>query len=212
GEGGGRPGARCRAAREGKGPRGPDGRDRQPQQAVQGSRRDPRHGPAVTDVVEIEDPAERSRIAEVVLRDLPDWFGIEEATAGYIAAAASLPTFAVEPDAGFLCLKQHTPQAAELAVMGVRREQHRRGIGRALVVAAESWCRRHGIRYLQVKTLGPSRPDPEYDATREFYVALGFVALEEFHGLWDEDNPTLLLVKEVAAGVCAPPRRGAAQR
>jgi coenzyme F420-0:L-glutamate ligase/coenzyme F420-1:gamma-L-glutamate ligase len=162
----------------------------------------------VTDVVEIDDPAERSRIAEAVLRDLPEWFGIEEATQGYIDAAATLPTFVAEPDAGFLCLKQHTPRAAELYVMGVRRVHHRRGIGRALVAAAEFWCRVHGIRYLQVKTLGPSRPDPEYDRTRAFYEALGFIPLEELHGLWDEENPALILVKDVGAGFSVRPVEG----
>src|SRR5207248_4917984 len=139
----------------------------------------------------ITDPAERSRVAEVVLRDLPEWFGIEEATAAYIEAAATLPTFAVEPDAGFLCLKQHTPRAAELYVMGVRCEHHRRGIGRALVEAAESWCRAHRISYLHVKTLGPSAESRGYDATRAFYEAVGFIALEELHGYWDDENPTL---------------------
>jgi len=162
----------------------------------------------VTDVVEIADPAERSRIAEAVLRDLPEWFGIEEAVAAYIRAAATLPTFAVEPDIGFLSLKRHTPRAAEVYVMGVRRKQHRRGLGRALVGAAESWCRAHAVRYLQVKTLGPSRPDPEYDATRAFYEAMGFVALEELHGLWDEDNPALLLVKDVRPGFSVTPVEG----
>jgi coenzyme F420-0:L-glutamate ligase / coenzyme F420-1:gamma-L-glutamate ligase len=162
----------------------------------------------VTPVVEISDPAERSRVAEAVLRDLPEWFGIEESTAGYIEAAASLPTFAVEPDAGFLCLKQHTPQAAELYVMGVRRENHRRGIGRALVEAAESWCRAHRIRYFHVKTLGPSRSSRGYDATRAFYEALGFIPLEELRDLWDEDNPALILVKDVAPGFSVTPVEG----
>jgi GNAT superfamily N-acetyltransferase len=143
----------------------------------------------VTQVVEIQDPAERSRIAEAVLRDLPEWFGIEESTRQYIEDAATLPTLVVEPDAGFLCLKQHTPRAAEIYVMGVRRAQHRKGIGRALVAAAESWCRVRGIPYLHVKTLGPSRPDPGYDATRSFYEAVGFVALEELHGLWGRGQP-----------------------
>ena len=159
-------------------------------------------------VIEIDDPAERSRVAEAVLHDLPEWFGIEQATQAYIEAAATLPTFAVEPDAGFLCLKRHTPRAAEIYVMGVRRGHHRRGIGRALVVKAEAWCRAHGIRYLQVKTLGPSRPDPEYDRTRAFYDALGFVPLEELHGLWDEENPALLLVKDVGGGFSVTPVEG----
>jgi len=162
----------------------------------------------LTDVVEIADPAERSRLAEVVLRDLPEWFGIEESTQGYIEAAASLPTFGVKPNVGFLCLKQHTPRAAEVYVMGVRRELHRRGIGRALVRAAEGWCRGRGVRYLHVKTLGPSRPDREYGATRAFYEGLGFVALEELHGLWDEENPTLLLVKDVGPGFSVVPVEG----
>jgi GNAT superfamily N-acetyltransferase len=120
----------------------------------------------VTQIVEISEPAERSRLADAVLHDLPEWFGIEEVTRQYVEDAATLPTFAVEPDLGFLSLKQHTPRAAEVYVMAVRREQHRRGIGRALVREAERWCRAEGIRYLQVKTLGPSRPDSGYDATR----------------------------------------------
>jgi coenzyme F420-0:L-glutamate ligase/coenzyme F420-1:gamma-L-glutamate ligase len=162
----------------------------------------------VTRVVGIESPAERSSIAEAVLRDLPDWFGIEEATREYIEKAATLPTFAVEPDAGFLSVKQHTPAAAEVYVMGVRRAHHRQGIGRALVEAAESWCRARGIRFLQVKTLGPSRPDEGYDATRRFYEAVGFVALEELHGLWDAENPTLILVKDVRPGFTVTPVEG----
>ena len=163
----------------------------------------------MTRVVEIPDPAERSRVAEVVLRDLPDWFGIEESTCRYIEDAGALPTLVVEPDLGFLCLRQHTPRAAEIHVMGVRREAHRRGIGRALVAEAGRWCRARGIRYLQVKTLGPSRPDPGgYDATRAFYEAVGFVALEELHGLWDEDNPTLILVKDVGPAFSVTPVGG----
>ena len=162
----------------------------------------------MTQVVEISDPAERSRIAEAVLRDLPEWFGIEEATRQYIEEAATLPTFAVEPDLGFLTLKQHTPRAAEVYVMGVRREQHRRGIGRALVREAERRCRVQGIRYLHVKTLGPSHPDSGYDATRAFYEAVGFVALEELHGLWSHDNPALILVKDVGPGFSVTPVEG----
>jgi coenzyme F420-0:L-glutamate ligase/coenzyme F420-1:gamma-L-glutamate ligase len=162
----------------------------------------------VTQVVEISDPAERSRLADAVLRDLPEWFGIEEATRQYVEDAATLPTFAVQPDLGFLSLKQHTPRAAEVYVMGVRRKQHRRGIGRALVREAERWCRAQGIRYLQVKTLGPSRPDSGYDATRAFYEAVGFVALEELHGLWSHDNPALILVKDVGPGFSVTPVEG----
>jgi GNAT superfamily N-acetyltransferase len=41
--------------------------------------------------------------------------------------------------------------------MGIVPEQHRRGIGTALLAAAEEAARADGVEYLQVKTLGPSR-------------------------------------------------------
>ena len=162
----------------------------------------------MSDVVELHDSAERSRVAEAVLRDLPDWFGIEDATRSYVEQAAALPTFVAPPDRGFVCVKQHTPRAAELYVMGVRREHHRQGLGRALVAAAEAWCRARGIRFLQVKTLGPSHADPGYAATRAFYEALGFVPLEELPTLWDESNPALLSVKDVGPGYSVFPVEG----
>jgi GNAT superfamily N-acetyltransferase len=146
-------------------------------------------------VVPIEKPDERSRICESILRELPDWFGIEEATAAYIRDVAELPTFAVGDD-GFLSVKLHTQLAAEVYVMGVREERHRQGLGSALLAAAEEYLCALGVEYLQVKTLGPSHPDEGYARTRRFYESRGFVALEELHDLW-ENNPCLLMVKRL---------------
>ncbi len=146
-------------------------------------------------VFEVEVPDERSRRCEHVLRDLPEWFGIEEATAAYISDVAELPTFSIEDD-GFLALKLHTPLSAEVYVMGVRRARHGQGLGSALLRAAEAYLRARGVEYLQVKTLGPSDPDAGYASTRSFYLARGFVALEEIHGLW-EHNPCLIMVKRL---------------
>jgi GNAT superfamily N-acetyltransferase len=151
--------------------------------------------PVTSVVVEVHDPQERSRLCESVLRELPEWFGIEEATAAYIRDVADLPTFAAGEE-GFVSLKLHSPQAAELYVMGVRPRDHRRGLGTALLTAAEAYLRARGVVYLQVKTLGPSDPDAGYAKTRSFYLARGFVPLEEIHGLW-ERNPCLLLVKRL---------------
>jgi GNAT superfamily N-acetyltransferase len=151
--------------------------------------------PDSVQVAEVEDPDARSRLCESILRELPEWFGIEEATAAYIRDVAELPTFAVEDD-GFLALKHHGPSAAEVYVMGVRPAHHGRGLGTALLEAAEEYLCARGVDYLQVKTLGPSRPSEEYERTRRFYEARGFVALEEIHGLW-EQNPCLLMVKRL---------------
>jgi GNAT superfamily N-acetyltransferase len=148
-------------------------------------------------VTEIEVPAERSRICREILQELPGWFGLEDANARYEREVAELPTFAVGDDA-FVSLKLHSRQAAELYVMGVRPDLHRRGLGTALLDAAEEYLRERGVDYLQVKTLGPSRPSERYEQTRRFYEASGFVALEELHGVWDENNPCLVLVKHLS--------------
>jgi ribosomal protein S18 acetylase RimI-like enzyme len=137
-------------------------------------------------------------LCEPILRSLPQWFGIEEAVVHYVQEIEHLPTFLAVADgrvAGFLSLKEHFAEAAEVYVMGLRVEYHRRGLGCALVERAEEWFRSRGGEYLQVKTLSPARADENYARTRAFYRAMGFRPLEEFPHLWDEANPCLLLVK-----------------
>jgi len=138
---------------------------------------------------------------EAILRSLPDWFGIEEDIVSYAAEIETLPTFlsldAEERAAGFLSLKQHYPQAAEVFVMGIRREWHRRGMGRALLDRAQAYLSERGVEYLQVKTLGPSHPDLNYARTRGFYEAMGFRPLEQMMDLWGEHNPCLLMIKRL---------------
>jgi coenzyme F420-0:L-glutamate ligase/coenzyme F420-1:gamma-L-glutamate ligase len=151
-------------------------------------------------IVEVDAPAERSRLAESILRTLPEWFGIEDATRAYIDDVAGMQTFATEDRAGFLSLKLHTPRSAEIHVMGVAPDRHREGIGRALVRTAEAWCADVGVEYLQVKTLAPARPDENYARTRAFYEAVGFTPLEVFPEHWHPSNPALQLVKVVQAG------------
>ena len=96
---------------------------------------------------------------------------------------------------GALLWNQHFPGSAEVHLMAVDAARHRRGIGTALLDRAEQELRAEGVRYLQVKTLGPSRQDEEYERTRRFYAARDFVALEELLDVWPEDNPMLILVK-----------------
>jgi GNAT superfamily N-acetyltransferase len=156
------------------------------------------------DVVAVDDPHERSAVCREVLEALPEWFGIEEAVRQYIHDVAELPTFAVGRYA-FLSLKLHNEWAGEIYVMGVRQERQGQGLGTALVEAAEDFLRARGIEYLQVKTLGPSNPDSHYAATRRFYQARGFRPLEELHGLWDEENPCLIMVKQLRGAATGLP-------
>ncbi len=101
---------------------------------------------------------------------------------------------------GFLALEQHDPGSVEIHVMAVEPELHRRGIGAKLAAWAEDWCHEHGVRWLHVKTRGPSTPDPHYERTRRFYRALGFEPLFESLTLWGPQDAALVLVKTVAPG------------
>jgi GNAT superfamily N-acetyltransferase len=150
-------------------------------------------------VVELVDPDERTRACGALLRSLPEWFGIEEAIESYEREVRELPTFAVREDgdvAGLLALKLHNEWSAEILVVVVRREQHGRGLGGRLVSAAEEYLGARNIEYLQVKTLGPSRPSRGYEATTRFYEACGFRPLEEIDGL-SPGNPCLVMVKRL---------------
>jgi coenzyme F420-0:L-glutamate ligase/coenzyme F420-1:gamma-L-glutamate ligase len=158
-------------------------------------------------VEEVRDPEERSRIAREILTGLPEWFGLEAANEAYVRDVATLPTWTVRGE-GFLSLKRHGERAAEIYVMAVRRDRHRRGIGTALLDVAEQWAVVQGIRMLQVKTLGPSRPSRGYGSTRRFYEARGFVPLEESTAFWGEDNPALILVKPLRIGLTVMPLLG----
>ena len=137
-------------------------------------------------------------LAEGILRALPDWFGIEQALVDYARAADELPTFVAEAAGGavgFLTLKPTSAHAIEVPVMAVLPGEHRHGIGRALVERATAYARAGGYALLHVKTLAPSDPDPGYAATRAFYAAVGFLALEELPQVWGPQNPCLLMVR-----------------
>jgi ribosomal protein S18 acetylase RimI-like enzyme len=139
---------------------------------------------------------------------LPHWFGIEQSNMGYVAAARRLPTYlawpggeaqpAIGQPAGVLLADRHFPQSAEIHLLAVDPARHRAGAGQALVQALEADLVADGCEFLQVKTLGPSRADEGYELTRQFYLAMGFRPLEELHGLWDEANPCLIMVKALA--------------
>jgi 2-polyprenyl-3-methyl-5-hydroxy-6-metoxy-1,4-benzoquinol methylase len=90
---------------------------------------------------------------------------------------------------------EHVEHQEEVHFMAVRPERHRRGIGRTLLHHLELEARAQGGRWLHVKTLAPSHPDPYYARTRAFYQAMGFTPLFESTALWGPENPTVVLVK-----------------
>lgn len=115
-------------------------------------------------------PEDIPRCAEI-LYALPEWFGLEAANRAYVESLrvlAGAVAICEGEVAGFVALLEHDPRSFELHVLAVARNQHRRGIGTALVRAAEQLARGRGARWLHVKTRGPATPDPEYERTRLF--------------------------------------------
>lgn len=139
---------------------------------------------------------ELAGVTRRLLDRLPTWFGIPESNAEYVRTAAEvLPGHVAGDGVGVLLCRRHFPESAEIHLMAVDPEWHRRGVGRALVDAVVADLVADGCRFLQVKTLGPSRQDDGYARTRRFYRAVGFVPLEETPELWPPDNPCLIMVR-----------------
>lgn len=148
------------------------------------------------EIRQITNPDEKSRLAREILEALPEWFEVEESRERYITESRGEPFFAAFSGGcctGFLCLKQTGDVTCELAVTGVKKESHRRGIGKALFAAAAEYARASGFRFMQVKTVAMGKY-PEYDATNRFYQALGFCEFEMMPLLWDEANPCQIYI------------------
>lgn len=152
-------------------------------------------------IIEITDASEKQAVARSVLETLTDWFGIEESREAYISGSAGWTFFAAREDnstVGFLCLKETGNATVELAVMGVKKDHHRLGIGRQLVEKAKEAARSRGYEFMQVKTVKKGVYE-DYDKTNLFYISCGFKELEVFPLLWDERNPCQVYVMSLTA-------------
>ena len=132
-------------------------------------------------VERIRDAALKRTIARRILENLHDWFEVDEGREQYIRECSDWMFFAArEKDdyAGFLCLKETGRKTVELAVMGVLREYHRNGLGRALFQAAQKAAAKEGYSFMQVKTV-------KMGVYEEFEV------IEE---LWGKENPCQIYV------------------
>ncbi len=150
-------------------------------------------------IKQITDDNQKLGISRKILEALPEWFGIASAREEYIRESAGRPFFcAFDNDKliGFLYLKQTGKETVELAVMGVVKDYHRKGVGRVLFEEARREAVRLGYSFIQVKTVQMGRYK-EYDDTNMFYLSLGFKELEVFPTLWDEWNPCQIYIMSI---------------
>lgn len=147
---------------------------------------------------QVEDPVEKSRITERILRALPDWFGIEEAIHEYVREVAEKDFFTInvgDRAVGFVSTHHHNAFTSEIYCMGIYQEVHRRGFGQRLLQEVVSRLEADGKKFLTVKTLGDSFPDPAYARTKQFYQSMGFYPLEESLAIWGAETPCLVMLK-----------------
>ena len=142
----------------------------------------------------------KSAICNLILRELPTWFGIESSIIEYVEAVRNMPfyaTYVENTPIGFVAIKPHNIYTAEIYVMGILSEYHRQGIGKTLVEQCDIFCKKNNMEYLTVKTLDESAKSNSYEKTRKFYLAAGFRPLEVFPLHWDKSNPCLFLAKKI---------------
>ena len=93
---------------------------------------------ATISIIRVENPEKKAEISAHILHALPDWFGLPDSTQKYIDDSRNMPFFAAVREGqavGFAALKETSPCAGEIYVMGVLPEYHRSGIGRQLFAA-----------------------------------------------------------------------------
>ena len=152
------------------------------------------------DIRQINDKTEKACITLDIMHSLPKWFSPKEDIDRKAIIHQEFPFFACYYNSevlGFLALKVHNEYTAEIYTIAVKEEYHHNGIGSALLVAAEAYCKDMSFSYLTVKTLDKSASYEPYEKTRAFYKQMGFTPLEIFPTLWDKDNPCIFLVKHL---------------
>ena len=93
-------------------------------------------------IVQLQEQEEKRKVTRDVLESLEDWFGIPEAREEYITKSVNQLFWCAYDDdkiIGFLYLYETGKDTVELYVMGVRKEYHRKGIGRTCGYI--EWCK-----------------------------------------------------------------------
>ena len=144
----------------------------------------------------INDKELKKEISRTILEALREWFEVDESREQYIAESVDRIFLASKEDGkyvGFLCLKETGKDTIELSVMGVLKDHHKHGIGRALVEEAKKVAKDEGYSFMQVKTVKMGVYE-DYDRTNLFYLACGFKEFEVIEDYWDEANPCQIYV------------------
>lgn len=107
------------------------------------------------------DPFAHAAGCDDVIRSLPYFFGREEGVAACAQAVRQQPGWVAEHDgviAGFLTLRRHAPESAEVTWMAVHQDHRRAGIGRVLIERAVADLADQGVVFLLSLLSAPPVP------------------------------------------------------
>lgn len=149
---------------------------------------------------------------DAIIRSLPDFFGHEggiAACARAVRAQDGCVAIAAGRVVGFATWKARTRASAEVTWMAVERDHRHRGIGTTIVesLAVDLHARGFALAFVMTSAgAKESRSDTDaYAATRQFWMARGFLPLTEL-AIWETDR-ALLLVRTLAAPQLPSDRR-----
>ena len=152
------------------------------------------------DIRFITDASVKQSIATTVLRDLPEWFGIEESTQEYIDTVVNYPFIAAydgDSPIGFYSIRHENDNVLDMYVLGIVKEYHHQGIGTLLQHAVDEYARNNGYSYLMVLTLAEKVQNKEYLQTRSFYLSQGFIDFYQNDDIFDPHNPCQIMIKKL---------------
>ena len=148
-------------------------------------------------IKKITSSEEKNTICKEIVDNLPDWFD-EQGRREYVAGVSDTDVWASYDDgklAGFISIKKNNESTSEIYVFGVLKEYQRGGFGSKLLESACHDIAASTIKLLAVKTLDSSADYEFYDRTRNFYLKQGFLPVDVYKKIWNEENPCLVMVK-----------------
>ena len=151
-------------------------------------------------IIEIKESKDKQEIAKKVLRDLPEWFGIEESTKEYIENVVKYTFIAAYIDnevVGFYSLRHENKDTLDMYVLGVLKKYHNKGVGTKLQEYVNDYAKVKKYKYMMVITLAEKANNYEYALTRRFYLKMGFKDFYQNDKIFDSCNPAQILIKTV---------------